>query len=912
MQRVLRFFKRTVIFLLVVAGLIGAASYVIAHFYEDEVKQLVINRVNTRLATEINVADVSLTLIPKFPYASLDFEDIWARENIVKIGETDTLFYFRHAYLQFNVMELIKGEYNLRKIALEDGFARLYVDEEGYDNYQIFKPQSDTSETAFLLSLEDVTLAEVDFSFLNKIKQDEILLYGEDVTMSGEFSRDLFTMDLAGNVRATSIVLNKTTYMAGRKLELNTRLDIDKPARKYTIGQGLLRVDGQMNFKLAGDIINNPEAVALNLQINSSNLDIPSGVELLPNEYRKQLARYDSDGILDFSCAIAGEVGKRATPLVSATFGVENGTLSANDSEHVLEQVHMKGSYSNGKKRNTSTSTFDMAEFSAKLGNGTIRSTLHWYDFNQPNISLSAEADMDMAQWLDFFPSDTIEAASGRLRILANWEGKIDDLDSLKAVDLIHAKTSGAATVEGISIAIKDQPLQFTNLTGDLTFHDNNVVVERLSGNVSSSDFKMEGLFKNMLPWLLMENEPLTVEAKLFSDNLDLDELLLAGGEETNSDEAMALKFPEKLRFNLKLDVGHLAFRRFKADKLRGVARLDGHSFSAAPLSFESMQGKTLGSCRIDDMGGMLAIRSNITAKGVDLQELFYTFEDFTQDVVQEKHLRGRTDCELAFRANMSPELILDESSIVSEATLSVKDGELVEFQPLIDIAEYMRTNKLLNTFLNIDALEAKMEHVHFTELSNNIRVKDKKVTIPEMAIVSNAMRLDLEGTHTFDNQVDYRFEFALADVLKKKNVQSDLTELPEDSKGRARITIWMTGTVDEPVFEYKASQLFAGVKQKLHEEKQTVKSILHEEYGIFGKDTTLRPVDDGTPKPTFDIVWDDEPELNSGQNVPENQTAEKKPEPKEKNNFKSVLKRVAQPEQETTTDEFDFGEDDF
>ncbi len=213
---------------------------------------------------------------------------------------------------------------------------------------------------------------------------------------------------------------------------------------------------------------------------------------------------------------------------------------------------------------------------------------------------------------------------------------------------------------------------------------------------------------------------------------------------------------------------------------------------------------------------------------------------------------------------------------------------------------------------MNIDALEAKLDHVQFTELSNNIRVKDKTVGIPEMAIVSNAMRLDLEGTHTFDNEVDYRFEFALADVLKKKNVQSDLTQLPEDSKGRARITIWMTGTVDEPEFEYKASQVFAGVKEKIHEEKQVVKSILNEEFGIFKKDTTLVPVPDSKPEPTFDIEWDDEPELN--QPVTTSSAAEQKPktEPKKKNSFKSVLQRVAKPEQEQSTDEFDFGDDDF
>lgn len=911
----LKFLKRLVVTVLVLAATLAGASYVIAHFYEDEVKQLVIEQVNKRLNTKISVEDVSLSLLPKFPSASLDFENIWAHENIVKIGDPDTLFYFQHAYLQFNVMELLQGEYNLHTIALEDGFARLYVNEEGYDNYQIFKPSTDTTANNFLLSLEDVTVANVDFSFVNQIKQDEIRLHGEQLAMSGEFSSDLFEMVVEGSLRAEAIVLNQSTYMANRDIELNTRLDIDKPARKYTIGQGVLQVDKYMDFKLAGDIIDNSDAVALNLDIKSHNLDISSGLGLLPYEYRARLANYESDGIIDFNCQLNGEVGKRATPLVTASFGVENGTLHAKNSEHTLEEVHLRGSYSNGEKRSTATSTFDLAEFSARLGTGKVRSTLHWYNFNQPNISLSAEADMDMGQWLDFFPSDTIEAASGRLRVLANWEGKIDDLDSLKAVDLIHAKTSGAATLEGISIQIKDQPLAFKQLTGDLTFHDNNVVVERLAGNVSSSDFRMEGLFKNMLPWLLMENEPLTIEAKLFSNNLDLDELLAQGGAEAEpSGEDLALKFPEKLRFNLKVDVGHLGFRRFQADNLRGVARLDGQSFRAAPLSFESMEGKTLGSFRLDDMGGLFAINSDITAKGVDLQKLFYTFENFTQDVVQERHLRGKADAEIAFRANLKPNLTIDPSSIVSDAKLNVHDGELVAFEPLKDIAAYMRTNKLLKTFVNIDALDKKLDRVVFTELANNVRVKDETVGIPNMRIVSNAMRLDLEGTHTFDNHINYRFEFALADVLRRKNIESDFTQLSEDEQGRARVIIFMTGTVDEPVFEYKAADVLAGVKERFNEEKQTVKAILNEEFGVFKGDTTLKPLADENPQPAFDIEWSDEPELAPEPEVPANQHASVNPkqDKRKKKSFRSVIDRVTQPEQEENTDSFDFEDDDF
>ncbi len=121
-----------------------------------------------------------------------------------------------------------------------------------------------------------------------------------------------------------------------------------------------------------------------------------------------------------------------------------------------------------------------------------------------------------------------------------------------------------------------------------------------------------------------------------------------------------------------------------------------------------------------------------------------------------------------------------------------------------------------------------------------------------------------------------------------------------------------MTGTVDEPEFEYKTADLLAGVKQGIQREANTVKSILKAEMGLFKNDSTVAALPEKKPEQVFDIEWDDgeeEEETPKPGPAPKTQVADNSG--RKRNSFRNVLNRVTQPEEHATTDEFDFEEDD-
>ena len=90
----MKFIKRLIWFSVFMTILGFGASLVISKYYEGSLKTLAVQQINKQLAAEIGVDDVQLTVFKKFPYTSLEFQNVWAKDALIKVGEQDTFFYF--------------------------------------------------------------------------------------------------------------------------------------------------------------------------------------------------------------------------------------------------------------------------------------------------------------------------------------------------------------------------------------------------------------------------------------------------------------------------------------------------------------------------------------------------------------------------------------------------------------------------------------------------------------------------------------------------------------------------------------------------------------------------------------------------------------------------------------------------
>ena len=862
------------------------ASLVISKYYEGSLKTFAVQQINKQLAAEIGVDEVQLTVFKKFPYTSLEFKNVWAKDALIKVGQQDTFFYFHHAYLQFNLVDILKNRFILREITLEDGFINPRVDKEGYDNYHIFK-KTESKTNDFLINLEQVTLNNVEVYYEENVRQDLIQFDAHHAYLKGQFSKDEFELDIYGEFDMRFCELQSIQWVTNRHLNVDLGLYINSSTKHYDIRRGGLEVDNSLNFEIKGTIDDSSRTL-IDLNVKGKSLDIVRSLALLPKRYSKSLEAYRSEGQITFSSNIKGQVSDNRTPEITADFAIKNGTIIEKNKKINFRKLNLDGLYAGNND-------IELTNVSFEFDGGLVQGDFKMQGIKHPLVELNFVGDVDLEITKNFLGLDTLSSIQGNMKIDANYKGKIDDISNLKSSDLKRAKTSGAVNLKNVNFKVRGSEKYYENINADLALHGNDVLINGLSGSIGNSDFSLTGIFSNMMSFLLIEGQKVTVEAEFNSSRLDFNELLSSNIDE--SDTAYSVVLPENINLNLKANVGEVLFRRFAATDISGIMKFSNNKLKVSPLQFNSMDGEYKANCVFHPVNGgnyRVVIEANITQ--VDIKKLFYDFENFGQEELTSKHLKGKADALVNFKTEFNNKLIVDTKKLYANIDITISDGELIQFKPLYSVSDYIKSNKLLNVFIKSDDFKSELEHIKFNTLQNQILIKNEVITIPKMQINSSAMNMVVEGTHTFNNEINYKMNFYLSELLTRNRYR-------ENSKGRTQVYLTMTGTTENPIVEYEKNTISETVKDEVQTEKQAVKQAFKDEFGLFSNDTTLIETQESEEKLEFAIEWDEDDF--------ENKTQKKEGEnnKKTKQKFLNILKEE---KEKKNTDDFNFDDDDF
>jgi hypothetical protein len=413
---------------------------------------------------------------------------------------------------------------------------------------------------------------------------------------------------------------------------------------------------------------------------------------------------------------------------------------------------------------------------------------------------------------------------------------------------LYKVQASGSVRLSGVSFRLKRNPLEFRDFDGSFRLDNNRVDVESLSGRISSSDLRMNGTFDNFITFLLIPNQPGWIRARMESSRLELDELLADKTATSAEDTSYKLKFNPRLRADLDVEVGKLSFRRFKAEDITGRILLDHEVITGRQVRFRSMNGSCTMDATIDAArDDSVYMRCVADIRRIDIRELFCELENFDQETMTDKNVKGLVSAGVQFSSTWTSSLVNDPAKTRSAIELTIENGELNDFAPLQPVAKYIHLSDL--------------NHIRFSTLKNTISIERRKINIPQMEVQSSALNLSLSGVHDFDNKVDYRLQLLLSDVLGRKVKQrnSEFGEIEDDGLGRTRLFLTMKGPVDDPRIGYDRKGAGEKIRNDLAREKQTIKSMLKEEFGIFRKDTTTVP--QKKKKEEMQVDWDNKEE---------------------------------------------------
>src|SRR5688572_10651324 len=534
-----------------VAGLalLAALTAGVVYFYKDKVIQLFVTEANRHLKTKVEVGKIDLSLWEKFPQVAISLQNVKISGSLPEHKEP--LATGKQLYFTFNLRDVISGNYQVREFTLENGEVFVKVLPDGSVNYRVFDQDTTENSGSVKFDLEKITLRNVLVTYDDQQLKQTYQTDARELIAALEINPEKITIQAEGNAKIHNILIDKNAYFTGKDVELKTNLDILRTEEKVIIAPSEVKV-GPATYAVNG-AVGYKNATELDLKLVGRNANIQSILALLPQKFTKSLSQYRSKGNVYFKGVVNGMVSDKKSPLIAFEFGCKNASFYHPDYKQKIENVSLEGSFSNGKKQNLQTSVLELKNLKGTLQGRPFSGNLLYKNFANPDLKLDCKADLDIAYVLGLFPQPEIKSGTGLAKVQFSFQGNLKAFQAKPANQTL--RTSGELELKNANLDLKAYNQPFTNLNGNFMLRKNDVAINDFTGKLGSSDFKLNGYFKNMLGWLLLEDQRLLIEADFDAAYLNMDELLAGAVPDTKTPEGVADNYLFLVSPQLALDL---------------------------------------------------------------------------------------------------------------------------------------------------------------------------------------------------------------------------------------------------------------------------------------------------------------------------------------------------------------------
>ncbi len=296
---------------------------------------------------------------------------------------------------------------------------------------------------------------------------------------------------------------------------------------------------------------------------------------------------------------------------------------------------------------------------------------------------------------------------------------------------------------------------------------------------------------------------------------------------------------------NFRIDT--LSYRTFDARNIAGTLSIKPKMMNFRTFTMNTQEGRVSGNgLVVQNRDKSFIGRGSFAVTGVDVNKSFLTFHNFGQDFLKAENLAGSLSGNITLILPVDSLLNPDISSITAEGKYVITNGALINFDPV----------RALSSFIEL----SELENIRFDRLANDFFIRDNVFYLPQMDIKSTAADLTVNGEHSFDNEYQYHVKMLLSEILSKKArrnraLSDEFGEVQDDGLGRTSVFLKIDGKGEEVKVSYDMKAAGTQIRENLKKEKETLKTIFNEEYGLYKRDSG--PEEKQPSRPRFRITWE-------------------------------------------------------
>ena len=823
-----QFIKRIFQTFLAISLLLLISGFVVTYFFSEKVENKVVSKIQEQMTSELQLGEVAFSLYEKFPSASVKITNLLAFE---KEGfDNDTLFYAKETYIELSIFDIILNKIDIKTVVVSEGEINIKYDYENSPNFAIFKTNEESKNQ---LTLDNVLLLNTDINC--QTKSIAINLHTTQAMLVFKEEK------LALNAKLFSEILkvNSRDYIHKKNVKLLATLSLKKDS--IFIQEGSIVHIEDVKAELSGGIFHSN---TVDLNFSCEQQELVAVIEHTPEYLKSIYSSFQANGKISCNGNIKGLVSNESNPSLNMSCYIEKGNLNLKSRPFILKGVSLSGKITNGDEQNFRTTNIEITQFDAKTENGFLKGNFTIQNLNKYYLTANLSSSWDLAEINHYFEDSPFFNLQGNLIANTQYSGYIS-FDKKFKNHFLRAQHTSSTTFENASFSYKNFPLGFNFQSANCVFRNANVVEVKSSAfTIADSDLNFDGDITDLIAYILNKKDEIDVTGDLNSTYIKFDELLtlkdLSEGKGTGT-------MPTWINANLNTNITTFSYDDFIASEITGTLAYKNMTLTGENMLLNSLNGNIAGNFKFyESANNKLKLFSQLNLTRLNIRNAFLAFDNFKQDFITAKHIKGVGTAEIQMQSSWKPGFIFEEEELKVKSHLIIEKGELIHFKPLESLSDYVSLDDL--------------KEVKFSTLENTIEIDNKVITIPTMEIKSSALSVFVSGTHTFEQEINYRIKLLLSELMstkfRKKNTRIKKTEFGEvEENGKIFNTIYfkMTGNSEDPNISFDGIRFREDVQKGITKEKETITNIIKEEILLNKEKEKVEQGQDVI------IEWDDE-----------------------------------------------------
>lgn len=581
MWRKKKFWKRVITFLVIVPLVLLSILVGILYYNQDKIVQHFIETANKDFHGSITLKDSHIAPFANFPYISVDLEDFEVFENK---KSTTPLVHLKDLYLGFDFWTLVNGEFNIKMIKLNDGFIHVYQNEIGeFDILKAFETEKEVNdvEEEFHIDLSRLDIVNVEFS---KTNADSLAISGLINSSKIKFrnrTEDLF-FGLELNTNISVVDKGDTTFLKNKEITIDADFDYQKLAEKLIIEPSSVSIMNSL-FNFEGSI-NIPNDLDLDLNLKGKKSDFSLLIALSPDDLVPLFNSFENKGDVYFEAKVRGPSINGKTPKIIADFGCANGFFKNPTTNKTLEKLNFKGHFQNEKNGGLKSMRLSVSDFTAKPETGVFNVDLSVVNFLSPDINLKMKTIFELDYLAQFLNVEQLEELKGSVEMEMNFHDVIDLSNPEKSIEKLNESYYTKLDVSNLSFIIPDYKEKLENINLKMHMDGHKAILDLFTIKVGHSDIAINGTISDLPAILHHTNIPVMANLNIKSDEIDINQLTSAKGENVVDEDIRNLSMNLEFNSSAKaitespyLPIGEFFVKDFHADMTTYPHRL--HDF---------------------------------------------------------------------------------------------------------------------------------------------------------------------------------------------------------------------------------------------------------------------------------------------------------------------------------------------